>query len=211
MLGSYHIHQTHSIGILKASIDPLCSVFESDDDDNINEEVDVTTFDPSQITVSPLYPPDKSYTPSNNSATFPTPPPPTPTQKVSLCGLRTYVTPKREHVPIVTQCLSTISDSRIWSTTPTVHVGVTLTEPPPALLKVRIEVEGGMEGKLTKIFIVGKKKVQFICKQSRYPYGVVEANRGDVKLPWQWKMKQAYHHFVIFVKRIFRAAVAQIL
>ena len=81
-LGSYLIYQTCSVNVPKSPLDPLRSIFESDDDPN---EEDITEFDSSQIIISPAYPPvlDKYH---YGPATVPTPLPPTPARKVSLPG-----------------------------------------------------------------------------------------------------------------------------
>ena len=206
-LGSYLIYQTCSVNVPKSPLDPLQSIFESDDDPN---EEDITEFDSSQIVISPAYPPvlDKYH---YGPAMVPTPLPPTPARKVSLPGLRTSVASRHDCVPIVIRYLSTVSHRKVHGARPTTHIVVTLAEAPPTLLKVGIEVEGRMTGRLTKIYGINGRKVLFVCERRRYPYGIVEADCKDVKLPWQWKMKQAHHRFMIFVKRTFRAAVARIL
>lgn len=126
-LGSYLIYQTCSVNVPKSPLDPLRSIFESDDDPN---EEDITEFDFSQIVISPAYPPvlDKYH---YGPATVPTPLPPTPARKISLPGLRTSVTSRHDCVPIVIRYLSTISHRKVHGARPTTHIVVTLAEAPP--------------------------------------------------------------------------------
>lgn len=214
VLGSYYFHQTHTANAPKSPIDPLCSVFNLYDNDNPNEETDVTEFDSSHIKISDVHPPElDQYLPClNNFVTVPTPTPfRVPTRKVLLPWLKANVTPEPEHVPITAQYNSSIADKGTHGSTYTSHISVLLTEAPSTILKVGTEVEGGIEGRLTKILNVNEKQVQFMCELNGFPYGIMVADCGDVKLPWQWKMKQAYRHFMVSMKRIVRVAVTQIL